>query len=438
MKIAIVHDYIKEYGGAERVLKTLSDMYLEAPIYTAFRVKDSTADKEFEGRKIIESSLSPILKIRKLYSPLRFLIPIIWGRFDLSKYDLVITSCSWYVTRGFKVGKDTKVIAYCHTPPRWLYGYETSVSFTKYWPVKIYAAIVGHFMRMYDFNTAQKINHWIANSKNVANRIWKYYRKESTVIYPPIETKEIKKITKGVQKKDFYLIVSRLVGAKGIEHAVNIAQKLKINLIIVGESHGLSNIQSNLQRNNQNNIENAKHGIYTNTSFDSMSKGNITKYFINAAGKFIKGGPPADTGLTGRKIIVDTYGGHGSHGGGCFSGKDPSKVDRSASYLARYIAKNIVAAGLADKCEVQLSYVIGRAEPVSVLVQTFGTGKIEDSKMEKIVRKHFPLKPAQIIRQLKLKRPIYKQTAAYGHFGRNEESFTWEKTDKVNVLRRYL
>ena len=135
---------------------------------------------------------------------------------------------------------------------------------------------------------------------------------------------------------------------------------------------------------------------------------------------------------------MDTYGGHGSHGGGCFSGKDPSKVDRSASYLARYIAKNIVAAGLADKCEVQLSYVIGRAEPVSVLVQTFGTGKIEDSKMEKIVRKHFPLKPAQIIRQLKLKRPIYKQTAAYGHFGRNEESFTWEKTDKVNVLRRYL
>ena len=163
-----------------------------------------------------------------------------------------------------------------------------------------------------------------------------------------------------------------------------------------------------------------------------------TIYHINPTGRFVVGGPQGDCGLTGRKIIVDTYGGHGSHGGGCFSGKDPSKVDRSASYLARYIAKNIVAARLADKCEVQLSYVIGRAEPVSVLVQTFGTGKIEDSKMEKIVRKHFPLKPAQIIRQLKLKRPIYKQTAAYGHFGRNEESFTWEKTDKVNVLRRYL
>ena len=161
-----------------------------------------------------------------------------------------------------------------------------------------------------------------------------------------------------------------------------------------------------------------------------------TKYFINATGKFIKGGPPADAGLTGRKIIVDTYGGHGSHGGGCFSGKCPSKVDRSASYMARYIAKNIVAAKLADKCEVQLSYVIGRAEPTSILVQTFGTGKIADTKIEKIVRKHFPLKPAEIIKHLKLKRPIYRKTAAYGHFGRNEPEFTWEKTDKVNVLKK--
>ncbi|HCR35873.1 hypothetical protein A2130_04735 [Candidatus Woesebacteria bacterium GWC2_33_12] len=255
MKIALVHDYIKEYGGAERVLKTLSSLFPEAPIYTAFRVKNSTADKEFKGKEIVESSLSPILKIWKLYSPLRFLIPIIWGRMDLTKYDLVITSCSWYITRGFKVGKNTKVIAYCHTPPRWLYGYETSVGFTKYWPVKIYAAIVGHFMRIYDFNTAQKINFWIANSKNVSDRIWKYYRKEAVVIYPPIETEEIKKTVKGIQKKDFYLIVSRLVGAKGIEYAVNIAQKLKINLKIVGESHGLSNIQDSLQKTNQNNIE---------------------------------------------------------------------------------------------------------------------------------------------------------------------------------------
>ena len=163
-----------------------------------------------------------------------------------------------------------------------------------------------------------------------------------------------------------------------------------------------------------------------------------TKYYINATGKFVKGGPPADTGLTGRKIIVDTYGGHGSHGGGCFSGKDPSKVDRSASYMARYVAKNIVAANLADKCEVQVAYVIGRAEPVSVLVQTFGTGKLPDEKLEKIIRKHFPLKPAEIIKHLKLKRPIYKKTAAYGHFGRTEPEFTWEKTDKVNVLKKYI
>lgn len=165
---------------------------------------------------------------------------------------------------------------------------------------------------------------------------------------------------------------------------------------------------------------------------------NKTRFFVNATGKFVKGGPPADAGLTGRKIIVDTYGGHGSHGGGCFSGKDPSKVDRSASYMARYIAKNIVAAGLADKCEVQIAYVIGRAEPVSILVQTFGTGKISDQKLERIVSKHFPLKPAEIIRHLRLKRPIYRKTAVYGHFGRLDLDFTWEKTDKVRILKRYL
>ncbi len=163
-----------------------------------------------------------------------------------------------------------------------------------------------------------------------------------------------------------------------------------------------------------------------------------TRFFINATGKFIKGGPPADTGLTGRKIIVDTYGGHGSHGGGCFSGKDPSKVDRSASYMARYIAKNIVASGLAKKCEIQVAYVIGRAEPVSVLVQSFGTGQLPDAKLEQLVKKHFPLKPAEIIKHLKLKRPIYRQTAAYGHFGRTEPEFTWEHTDMAAKLKKYL
>ncbi len=157
---------------------------------------------------------------------------------------------------------------------------------------------------------------------------------------------------------------------------------------------------------------------------------------VNPTGRFVVGGPMGDCGLTGRKIIVDTYGGMGRHGGGAFSGKDPSKVDRSACYMARYIAKNIVAAGIADRCEVQLAYAIGVAEPVSVRVDAFGTEKISLEKIEKLVREHFNLKPAGIIKTLKLRRPIYKKTAAYGHFGRNEAEFTWEQTDKAEELKK--
>ena len=160
-----------------------------------------------------------------------------------------------------------------------------------------------------------------------------------------------------------------------------------------------------------------------------------TKYHINPTGRFVVGGPMGDTGLTGRKIIVDTYGGMGRHGGGAFSGKDPTKVDRSACYMARYIAKNIVAAGLADRCEVQLAYAIGIADPVSVLVQTFGTGKLPESQIENLVREHFKLTPKGIIESLNLRRPIYKKTAAYGHFGRKESEFTWEATDKAAALK---
>ncbi|MBA3064287.1 methionine adenosyltransferase [Candidatus Woesearchaeota archaeon] len=161
-----------------------------------------------------------------------------------------------------------------------------------------------------------------------------------------------------------------------------------------------------------------------------------TKYYINSTGRFVIGGPPGDTGVTGRKIIVDTYGGHGSHGGGCFSGKDPSKVDRSASYMARYVAKNIVAAGLADKCEIQVAYSIGVAEPVSILVHTFNTNKIPEEKIVELIKKHFSFKPADIIKNLDLRRPIYRKTACYGHFGRNDPDFTWEKTDKAEILRK--
>lgn len=163
-----------------------------------------------------------------------------------------------------------------------------------------------------------------------------------------------------------------------------------------------------------------------------------TKYFINPTGRFVIGGPHGDAGLTGRKIIVDTYGGYARHGGGAFSGKDCTKVDRSAAYAARYVAKNIVAAGLADKCEIQLSYAIGVAQPTSVRVETFGTGRLSELEMVKIVRENFDLRPAGIIKMLDLRRPIYKQTAAYGHFGRNDLDLPWEKLDKVELLKKYL
>ena len=163
-----------------------------------------------------------------------------------------------------------------------------------------------------------------------------------------------------------------------------------------------------------------------------------TKYFINPTGRFVIGGPQGDSGLTGRKIIVDTYGGYARHGGGAFSGKDCTKVDRSAAYAARYVAKNIVAAGLADKCEIQLSYAIGVAKPTSIMVDTFGTGKISDSKMVDMIRENFDLRPAGIIKMLDLRRPIYKQTAAYGHFGRTDISLPWEALDKVEVLKKYM
>ena len=163
-----------------------------------------------------------------------------------------------------------------------------------------------------------------------------------------------------------------------------------------------------------------------------------TKFYINPTGRFVIGGPNGDSGLTGRKIIVDTYGGFARHGGGAFSGKDCTKVDRSAAYAARYVAKNIVAAGLADRCEIQLSYAIGVAQPMSIMVDTNGTGKLSDERIVEIIRENFDLRPAGIIKMLDLRRPIYKQTAAYGHFGRNDLNLPWEKLDKVEDLKKYL
>jgi len=204
---------------------------------------------------------------------------------------------------------------------------------------------------------------------------------------------------------------------------------VRIDTIVVSTQHGENVTSKTIEREL---IDKVIKPVMPKGVFDPVT----VKYHINPTGRFVTGGPMGDTGLTGRKIIVDTYGGVGSHGGGAFSGKDPSKVDRSASYMARYIAKNIIAAKLADKCEVQLAYAIGVPEPVSILVDTKGTENISPDILDKLLRKHFPLTPRGIIDHLKLRRPIYKRTASYGHFGRNEPGFTWEKTDKVAILRR--
>jgi S-adenosylmethionine synthetase len=203
---------------------------------------------------------------------------------------------------------------------------------------------------------------------------------------------------------------------------------VRVNTVVVSSQH------SDAVSNEQIYEEVIEHVIKSVVPGEMMD--GDTKFFINPTGRFVVGGPQGDTGLTGRKIIVDTYGGAGAHGGGAFSGKDPTKVDRSASYMARYVAKNIVAAGLADRCEVQLAYAIGVAEPVSVLVDTRGTGQVDEDKISDLVREHFKLTPAGIIESLNLRRPIFKMTAAYGHFGRTEPEFTWERTDKADALRR--
>jgi S-adenosylmethionine synthetase len=203
---------------------------------------------------------------------------------------------------------------------------------------------------------------------------------------------------------------------------------VRVNTVVVSSQHSESVTLEQLQ---QDVIEHVIKAVVPGEMMDAT-----TKFHINPTGRFVVGGPQGDTGVTGRKIIVDTYGGAGAHGGGAFSGKDPTKVDRSASYMARYVAKNIVASGIADRCEVQLAYAIGVAEPVSVLIDTRGTSKIDEDKLSDIVREHFKLTPNGIIESLNLRRPIFRKTAAYGHFGRTEPEFTWERTDKADALRR--
>ena len=202
---------------------------------------------------------------------------------------------------------------------------------------------------------------------------------------------------------------------------------VRINTILISTQHSPSATLATIKKDM---LERVIQVVVPSSLLDDE-----TKYYINPTGRFVVGGPQGDAGLTGRKIIVDTYGGMARHGGGAFSGKDPTKVDRSGAYAARYVAKNIVAAGLADRCEIQIAYAIGVARPVSVMVETFGTGKIAESKISELIQKHFDLRPAGIIKELDLRRPIYRQTAAYGHFGRTDVNLPWERTDKAEALK---
>lgn len=251
MKVALVHDYIKEYGGAERVLEALTEIFPNAPIYTAFYKKDSFVFKKFQNKNIKASWVHHIPFFAGfLHSPLRFLAPFIWGSFDFAKYDVVIGSASWYVTKGFRKGPKTIEICYCHTPPRWLYGYKTSVEWQKFWPIKVYGTVIRHFILQYDFKQAQKVDYFITNSDEVKERIRKFYRREAMVIYPPVD---IPKYVK-TKKEDYYFIVSRIVGAKGIELAIEAAEKLGVKLKIAGAANNTS-LYKDLSKKTKSNIE---------------------------------------------------------------------------------------------------------------------------------------------------------------------------------------
>ncbi|NMC36559.1 glycosyltransferase family 4 protein [Candidatus Beckwithbacteria bacterium] len=255
MKIVLVHDYLNEYGGAERVLQTLSNMFPQAPIYTAFATKDSSAWQHFNDKKIIESWLAPLLKRGKLYSPLRFLAPVIWESFDFSDFDMVISSASWYITKGIKTKSPTKHICYCHTPPRYLYGLPTSIEWQRYFPIRIYAKLVNGFLKKYDYQAAQRPDSFIVNSANVQDRVKRFYHRDSIIVYPPIKVREIMRVTKNIKKQDFYLIVSRVVGSKGIDLAMQAARQLKFSLKIVGETAGLAWEEDKLSKLKADNIE---------------------------------------------------------------------------------------------------------------------------------------------------------------------------------------
>ncbi len=252
---------------------------------------------------------------------------------------------------------------------------------------------------------------------------------DETPVYMPMPAFYAHRITKRLAdvRKEKILDFLRPDGKSQVTVEYDNSTPKRVEAVVVAAQHTPEVTRKNLE-------EGIMEEVIKKAIPEKMLDKN-TKFFINATGRFVIGGPMGDCGLTGRKIIVDTYGGQGSHGGGCFSGKDPSKVDRSASYMARYVAKNVVAAGLAKKCEIQVAYSIGVAEPVSLMVDTMGTSKIPPDEIARIIREVFSFKPADMIKHLRLLRPIYKKTSCYGHFGRNDPDFTWEKLDMVDVLK---
>lgn len=319
MKVAIVHDYIREFGGAERVLEALCEIYPQAPIYTAFCSKSSTSYEHFKDKKIIESWAAVIPFFPRLASPLRFLTPWIWGTLDLSKYDLVISSASWYVTKGFgsrrtqmsnvksQMSNKPIEICYCHTPPRWLYGYSTSVNFQKYTAVRLYAALVGHFLRLYDFKQAQKVDYFIANSEEVKNRIKKFYRRDATVIYPPVSISNHKSsIINHKSSRDYYFIVSRIVGAKGLEMAVEAAIKAGFSLKIAGSPAGYYSEFDKLQKRGRGKVE-----FMGQVSDDELAKLYAgAKGFLALAKDEDFGITPVESMMAGTPVVAYNAGGY--------------------------------------------------------------------------------------------------------------------------------
>lgn len=246
MKVALVHDYLNEFGGAERVLQVLSEIYPGAPIYTAFYRRGSAAYEEFKDRQIITSWAQSVpLFAKKLHSPLRFLAPQIWNSLDLSGFDVVVSSASWYITKGLRKGRQAIEICYCHTPPRYLYGYETSLNWRKYRAMRAYAGVVNKGLRQYDFEAAQRVDWFVANSKNVQARIRKFYRREATVVYPPVEIK--RSSAQALKRSNYFLVLSRLVGGKGLTMAVEAANQLRIPLKVAGVGGGYGRAEQTIK-----------------------------------------------------------------------------------------------------------------------------------------------------------------------------------------------